>query len=126
MQTECKSKQKTRQKILGALASTTESSTIHGLPSITKNPYVVIKIMWIIFLSLSTGYCSYSIYVCIMQFFSYQTVTQIDIRYETKMEFPIVKICQADLGVPYIDYVVPDIGTFLACQLFMRLLWKSK
>lgn len=76
-----------------------KSSTSHGLPNIFRNESYILKIIWLLCFCASTGYCFYSLYISIIQYFEYQVTSQISQVFESPTEFPTVTICNQNMFV---------------------------
>lgn len=70
-----------------------ESSTSHGIPNIFRNKSITLKILWIISLMVSSGYCVYCLSKNFKDFFDYKTNTQIKYDRVSQIEFPAVSFC---------------------------------
>jgi hypothetical protein len=70
-----------------------ESSTSHGFPNIFRTKIIAIKIMWLIFLIVSSGLCGYMVMKSILDYLSFDVITKIRIQNEVPMEFPTITIC---------------------------------
>jgi hypothetical protein len=73
-----------------------KSTTIHGYPNIFRTENKLTKTMWILLLFFSTFLCSYMITKAVMDYLSYDVVTQIRVLSETPVEFPTVTICNSN------------------------------
>ena len=82
-----------KQKIIEANIETLESSSVHAIPNITRNKFYSIKIMWLICLLISSGYCGFFVSKSIGDFLDYDVTTKTQIKYVNKILFPIVTIC---------------------------------
>ena len=88
---------KLSNKILKSIKDTLESSTIHAIPSIVRNRFYLIKIIWFLCLIVSSGFCGWFIQKSLTDYFSYDVVSKTDIVYVNKIIFPIVSICNLNL-----------------------------
>ena len=84
---------KKQSEILKLTKETLESSSIHAIPNITRNKFYSIKIMWLICLLISSGYCGFFVSKSIGDFLDYDVTTKTQIKYVNKILFPIVTIC---------------------------------
>lgn len=82
-----------KKEILRLISNTFANSSIHAVPNILRNESYLLKLMWIIFLLGSTGYCAYLISQSVMIYLSYNVVSLNRINSKRSIEFPIVKIC---------------------------------
>ena len=72
------------------------SSTIHGIPNILRSSSVFIKILWSFFFLLSSGLCSYMVFLSVSNYFEYDVVTKVRIVDQAPILFPTVLICNAN------------------------------
>jgi hypothetical protein len=70
-----------------------ETSTSHGFPHIFRTKFIAIKIMWLIFLFISTCLCGYMVMKSILDYLSFDVITKIRVQNEVPMEFPTITIC---------------------------------
>jgi hypothetical protein len=69
------------------------SSTSHGFPNIFKNEKIALKTMWFIFLSLSAAFCGFMVARTILDYISFEVVSQIRVFDEIPAQFPTITIC---------------------------------
>jgi len=69
------------------------SSTSHGYPNIFRTDKWLIKIMWFLFILLSTGFCFYMVTKSVMDYLNHDVVTKIRVFNEAPIEFPTITIC---------------------------------
>lgn len=81
-----------------------KSSTVDGLPNLIKNEKTTLKIMWTLFILLSTGLCSYLIIKNVTSYFTFDVVTKIRELNEFPSTFPTISICNANYFTT--DYAV--------------------
>ena len=86
-----------KDEIIKSTKETLEGSSIHAIPNIVRNEHYLIKIVWFICFLISSGWCTYFIQQSVADYLNYDVVTKIDIKYETKLKFPIVSICNLNL-----------------------------
>jgi acid-sensing ion channel 5 len=86
-----------KQEIIDLNKETLEGSSIHAIPNITRNKYILIKIMWLICFFISFGVCTWLIKNSIDDFLNYDVITTTEIKYYNKMQFPIVSLCNLNL-----------------------------
>ena len=79
--------------ILDFNRQTIESSSIHAIPNIFRNKFISIKLMWLFSFTISAGLSSMLISNTIVQYFNYEIVTKTEVKYESKLIFPIITIC---------------------------------
>ena len=82
-----------KEKIIGSVKETLESSSIHAIPNITRNKFFSIKAMWFMFFLISSGWCIWFIIQSIMDFLNYDVVSKTIVNFETEMIFPVINIC---------------------------------
>ncbi|CAF0874896.1 unnamed protein product [Brachionus calyciflorus] len=81
------------KKIRSVIEESLFSSTSHGIPNIIRSDNLILRVMWILFTVISTGLCGYMIVQSIMNYFSYETTSKIQINTETSSIFPAITIC---------------------------------
>ena len=81
------------KKIIQSTRETLESSSIHAIPNISRNKYSLIKIIWLICFLISFGFCSFSIYSCVLDYLDYNVVTNVKIKNTNQLSFPVINIC---------------------------------
>ncbi|CAF0980970.1 unnamed protein product [Brachionus calyciflorus] len=84
------------KKLSSVIEESLLSSTSHGIPNIIRSDKLAIRLMWIFFTVMSTGLCSYMIVQSIMNYFSYETTSKIQIHTETSPIFPAITICNTN------------------------------
>ncbi len=93
-------------RILNSIKESLENSTIHAIPNILRNKYQTIRFMWLLCFIISAGVCGYSIFLSLSDYLEYEVVSQIKIKDENKIIFPIVSICNLNLfATPYSNNV---------------------
>jgi hypothetical protein len=70
-----------------------ELSTVHAIPNIIRSEKMLLKIIWTVFLLISIAACSYCVTKSFTEYFSYETVSKIEVFYEEKTEFPAISMC---------------------------------
>lgn len=68
-------------------------TTVHALPNIVRTEYTCIKIMWIIFFTISTSGAVYFTYYNIIGYLDFDVITNYEMFYERQSEFPTVSFC---------------------------------
>jgi len=68
-------------------------SKFHGLSNIFANRTWLTRILWSLLFLTSTCLCSFLIYQSLLNYFSYNYTTNIDLIYEPIVPFPAVSIC---------------------------------
>ncbi len=81
---------KKSKEISNFVRNALSESTCHGVPNILKSDRIFFKFMWFIFFVISCIFGVYSIYASIIDYLSYDVVTQIQIKYESPTDFPTV------------------------------------
>ncbi len=69
-------------------------TSFHAVPHIAASKNNVIKIIWLIFLLISTGFCGYLLISESVRFFSFNVNTVVQITRDSAAKFPAVTICQ--------------------------------
>jgi hypothetical protein len=87
----------TANEIKNTIKETLKSSSIHGVPNITKAKFMSLKVMWLICLLGSSGYCSYIIYQSVSDYLKYGVVSFTRIEVVSQLNFPIVIICNLNM-----------------------------
>ena len=80
-------------KIKKETAIILELSTVHAIPNIIRSEKILLKIIWTVFLLISIAACSYCVTKSFTEYFSYETVSKIEVFYEEKPEFPAISMC---------------------------------
>ena len=91
-----KKEEQKKTQILNLISNTFENSSIHAIPNILRNESYLIKIIWIIFLLGSTGYCAYLVYQSVMNYLSFDVVSLNRIYPKKEVQFPTVTICNVN------------------------------
>ncbi len=91
-----KKRDQKKTQILNLISNTFENSSIHAIPNIVRNESYLIKIIWIIFLLGSTGYCAYLVYQSVMNYLSFDVVSLNRIYPKKEVQFPTVTICNVN------------------------------
>ncbi|CAF1024353.1 unnamed protein product [Brachionus calyciflorus] len=71
-------------------------STSHGIPRIVASDNMLLRIVWILFTIISTGFCAYLIADNIISFYKYEVATKVRQKFELKPKFPSVTICNVN------------------------------
>ena len=69
------------------------SSTAHGYPNIFRTKYWSVRLMWLVFFLVSTGFCGFMIYRSLNDYLSYNVVTEVRRYPQIPATFPVVTIC---------------------------------
>ena len=81
------------ERIKKLYSDSTLSSTCHGIANIIRSSNLSIKIMWIIFIIISAGLCSFMIIDNIMSYLKYEVSTKTRVIIEYEPFFPTITIC---------------------------------
>ncbi|CAF0880179.1 unnamed protein product [Brachionus calyciflorus] len=84
------------KKLSSVIEESLLSSTSHGIPNIIRSDKLAIRLMWIFFTVVSTGLCSYMIVQSIMNYFSFETTSKIQIHTEKSSILPAITICNSN------------------------------
>jgi hypothetical protein len=68
-------------------------STSHGIPNIVRTNNLSVKVLWSVFVLLSTGFCSFMITRSVLDYLKNDVVTKIRVFKEIPAEFPVITIC---------------------------------
>jgi acid-sensing ion channel 5 len=82
-----------KNKMLARGKSLAEALSTNGIPNIFRSEYNIVKIMWIILTTISFGYCCYGLVRSTIEYFQYDTVTQMSMDRRPYLTFPTVTIC---------------------------------
>ena len=74
-----------------------ESTTIHGLPNISRSKNKFIKLMWTIFFLAFSIMGFYAVLMNFFSYFEYKANTMIELKKETKFEFPTITFCNLQI-----------------------------
>lgn len=86
------------------------STSIHAIPSIVRSPRLSIKIFWIIFFIIASGFCSFFIFQSIEQYLNFEVTTRVRYIYEKPMIFPMITICNKNpLTTKYSEEIVEKV-----------------
>ena len=69
------------------------STSCHGIPNLFRTDSALLRIIWIIFLIVSTGACGWMITKSVKDFFEYDIITKIEIKQENEMTLPAMTLC---------------------------------
>ena len=70
-----------------------EATSLPGLPLLLKSKSLIVKLIWLLFISLFGTGCIYFARKSLLDFFSYNTVTNINIIKQNETQFPTVSFC---------------------------------
>ena len=68
-------------------------STTHGIPYLFKRNQISLKLFWLVCTLASGGVCGWLVSSSILDYYSYDTITQTKVEFETPTYFPAVSIC---------------------------------
>jgi hypothetical protein len=121
-------------KILSLTRDTFESSSIHAIPNIIRNKFLLIKIVWFICFVFSFGGCAWFIIRSINDYLKYDVVTSVRVKYQNELTFPVIGICNLnffnkDLANQIIRQKAgsnkPDMITFFVSRFLTYNLYKN-
>lgn len=69
------------------------TTTVIGVPNLIKTKKIQIKILWLVSLILSSGFCFYLIIQSILDYSKFEVVTKIEILDQIPSSFPTISIC---------------------------------
>ena len=76
------------------MIETLSNSTAHAIPNIIRSKEKGVKLMWLIFLIISTGFCSFLVIQGILDYFDHEVNSKTRTIYdENETLFPTVTIC---------------------------------
>ena len=81
------------EKIKIVLGELLASSTSHGIPNAIRSKHISLKIMWLVFFLISTGFCALFIILSFMEYSEYNVITTVRIINEIPTDFAQIKIC---------------------------------
>ena len=96
IKTEIRKKSTNKAEFYRKFKDLASSSTIHGIPNILRSSNAFIKILWSFFFLLSSGLCSYMVFLSVSNYFEYDVVTKVRIVDQAPILFPTVLICNAN------------------------------
>ncbi|XP_071964199.1 acid-sensing ion channel 2-like [Antedon mediterranea] len=70
-----------------------ENTTAHGIPNILRSETTIGKIIWSLLFSIAVGFLIYQSKELVEKFLTYPVDVQLDIEYNSELEFPAVTIC---------------------------------
>jgi len=99
-----------------------ESTSLPGLPLLIKSKYLIVKLIWLLFISLFGTGCVFFTRKSLLDFFSYNTITNVNIIKQNETQFPTVSFCihQSNLTAENIslnDYIISCKFDFKNCNL---------
>ncbi|CAF0885925.1 unnamed protein product, partial [Brachionus calyciflorus] len=86
-------KTKKREEILGIINNWALSTTAHGFGNIARAEKKLLKLIWLCFLILSIGYCTYQVVSYIIRYCQFNVTSSSKIIYEEPTNFPSIVIC---------------------------------
>jgi hypothetical protein len=75
------------------ITSTCLNSTSHGVPNIIRTEHKSIKLLWIILILISIGFCSYFTINGILEYLQFQTSSSLSAKSEPSIELPALTLC---------------------------------
>ena len=80
------------------LTDTLINSTVHAIPNIIRSEHKSLKIMWLIFFTISTGLCSFLVIEAILDYLNFDVNTEIRNIYDgNETPFPTITICNKNM-----------------------------
>jgi hypothetical protein len=71
-------------------------SSCHGISNIVRSKSLLLRMIWVISISISVGFCSFLITKSIRNYIEYDVVTRVRVVGKTSMELPMITICHPD------------------------------
>ena len=102
---EEKEKLKLRKELLNIITEWGMYTTCHGIGNIIRADNFILRIIWLVFLTASFGYCSYQVIMNIMGYFNYEVNISSKVVNEAPALFPTVDFCNLN---PYDGFVARD------------------
>ncbi len=112
-------------EIIKSTEETLEGSSIHAIPNIIRNKFLIVKAVWCICFLVSFGFCCWFIVESIFSYLSYDIVTSIKVSFENKLKFPIVSICNLNYFATDYSFLVTK-ALFNSTQPDMSLMFFAK
>ncbi len=84
-------------KIKNKLETLLSNSTIHAIPNIIRTDNHFVKVVWLVFFLISTGFCLFFIVNSILEYYEYNTNSKTETIFENSTEFPEVIICNLNM-----------------------------
>ena len=76
------------------------ASTSHGFPNMFRTKHCPVRVMWLIFFLVSTGFCIFMVYRSVNDYLSYDIVNKIRDFSEVPMVYPVITFCNVN---PFIN-----------------------
>jgi hypothetical protein len=73
------------------------NTTTHGVPSCARTMRLPIRIMWFVFIMISSAACVYFVFTTVQSYLKYEVVSQIRVIPNRPMPYPLMTICNANL-----------------------------
>ena len=90
-------KKSLNKKLKSIILKKIETTSIHGVPQIVNTKYLFIKVIWLVFFTISCGVCAYYIINNVQQYLNYEITSKIEYLAEANVLFPAVEFCNANL-----------------------------
>jgi hypothetical protein len=71
-----------------------EATSLPGLPLLLKSKSLIVKLIWLLFISLFGTGCIFFTSKSLVDFFSYNTIANINIIKQNETQFPTVSFCE--------------------------------
>ncbi len=81
-----------------------ENTSAHGIPRILKASGKFFTVFWLVFFLASLTSCTYFMVKNVVDYYQYEVITNINIMYDSKPEFPKITICSTALDNSFIRY----------------------
>ncbi len=88
-----KSKMSLKQDIKDCFMEWCLCSTTHGISSIARNKYKILKLFWVLCLITATVICAILLFQSLVEYYKYGVNTNIDVVKDLDAYFPTISIC---------------------------------
>lgn len=93
-------------KIKDRIKSIAITSTTHGVSKVVRSRRQTLKVLWLIFLLLSSSFCFYLISIAIYNYLDYPVTTKISSINVKEADFPTVAVCASFMSNYSIELIV--------------------
>jgi hypothetical protein len=83
-------------ELLEAFKKWSLQSTLHGFSNVIDTNRTTVRIMWLICILTSIGLCSFLTINSFVEYFKYETSSNIEITYDTYTTFPSINLCPSN------------------------------
>ena len=80
-------------RIKNVIKSKSLNSSWHGLPNIIRTQKLIIKLIWLFFLSIAFVGCSYFIIRSIVDYIYFESYSETNIKARKSLKFPAITFC---------------------------------